>query len=274
MGKLLKVEIVKNQDGQPSSSEWRNSYHIELLGGQEDGDEGGVGIESNLVYEKVEGFLNGETAMHRPDIRILRAVVSTPEHGDAGEPGSVRVIPWGKLGTRAGQPNDEEMPLENVVKMAFSGNSGRVGANQYRGVLWQSDVQLDGGSYKLKANISQIILDSFRFPVDAKGLVPMMRQVKVEGELVTSRIIARIAVTGISTRQRTQRKKSRTPANVKTAIRKAEQSANDYSKAVGFINAALLVLPPTSPHVLSVRALQALWERIPALNPPEEVPAP
>lgn len=243
MGQILKVEIVKNQDGQPPSAEWHNRYHLELTEAMEQGDAGGTGIESDALAEAVEAILFGEEQMHRPDVRILRAVISTPEEGDEGHLKSVRIIPWGKPGRRVGQPDDEPLPLESVVKISFAGASGRTGANQYRGVLWQSDVELEGGAYRLKANASGIIADALMMPIDAKQLRQHLRQVKLIGELVTSRAIVRVGVVGISTRQRTQKKRSNSPRTVAAATARIQEAQHEILKSRNVIERALITTP-------------------------------
>lgn len=214
MPTLVEIKIVKNVDGQPPASEWSNSYHIEMSAEMNAGDAGGVGIESDLFRIAAEKLMDFEKNIHVPLVRILRAVCTTPETGDDNLPEHLRVVPYGQLGRHESGPDDVLLPFNTVFKISFAGKTGRAGANSYRGVLWQSDVTVSSGGYKLRPVPNQNLLDTINQGIANTGIRNNLRIVSVKAGVVTSRFVASIQIAGVSNRQRTQKKRRQTDAEV------------------------------------------------------------
>ena len=253
MAKVFKVEIVKNLEGSPARDEWRNTYHIELTPDEEGGDYGGAGIASDGIVEDVNRLANGERNMHLQNVRILRAVISTPEEGDQNDPKSVRIIPYNFLGLRPIPVDQEPLPLTQVLRISFAARIGRAGMNQYRGVLLDGDVQLNEGAYQLPQPKAEELLNDLMAGVYLRNLQNRLRVVSVRAGVVSSRVVASITVVGVSSRQRTQKKRGKGSSKVSSAGARVGKAVGELLGAKAAIDLAR-ALNPESPAVISAMA--------------------
>lgn len=258
MGKIITIKVVKNIDGLPPSSEWSNSYHIETTAAMDAGDAGGVDMESDALKAAAEGLMQMETNLHITNIRIERAVCTTPETADDALPEHLRVIPWGKLGTRAGAPNDVPIPLEAVLKVSFAAKTGRAGHNSYRGALWSGDVIISQGGYQIRSGVDANLRDAVVQGVVTAGVRDELRVVSIKAGVLTSRLVASIALDGVSTRQRTQKKRGKTPGTVKGQIVAATKAASILFDAEAFLKYEFTRGALTPPALVLLKIINGL----------------
>lgn len=273
MADILKVDIVKNREGGTPREEWTNTYYVELTADAMNGDQGGVGIASDSIVEDVNRLANGERAMHLNNVRILRAVISTPQEGDSTEPKSVRVIPYNFLGLREIPVGAEPLPLTQVFKISFAARVGRSGQHQYRGVLLDGDVELNDGTYQIAPAKGQELLDLLMQPVYLRNLNQRLRIVKVRLNVVTARAVASISVSGVSTRQRTQKKRAKNSKSPAVIARRLAEQETEISY-MGAVLRQLAQNPTVSPVAkLAILAFNRILNQ-PAIDTDGAAPAP
>lgn len=272
MAEVIVVKVVKNIDGQPSGAAWTNTYNIELTPEMTAGDVGGVGIASDAFAACVEGIMQMETNLHILNIRIQRAVCTTLRTDDKGAPESIRVIPWGKLAVRGGAPNDIPLPLEVVLKVSFSGKTGRAGTNQYRGALWSGDVNITQGGYQLKGGIDNMLRDAVINGLVAAQIREALRTVRRVGNVIAVRPVDTITVQGVSTRQRTQKKRSTKIANPEAAKQAIKESGNILLDARTFLEKYLLDVGDGVADATVIAVFNALVNRLKPLVPLPQLP--
>lgn len=224
MAEAIEVKVYKNIDGFPSSAAWSNTYHIEVDGVSNNQPNNETGMFDAGFAERITKIMNFERGLHITNVRILRAVCTTVSDSDKGLPQSVRVVPYGQLGNRAGIVDDKPVPLEVVLKVSFAGLGGRAGANQYRGALWASEVEAEQSGYRLKAAASVSLNNVIDNGLTLGQLYGKFFIVKKKAGVIISRPVISITLAGIGLRQRTQHRKSgkfTTPNSAKQAIKES-----------------------------------------------------